>query len=207
VAQQDAISWPDVMSLGLALLAFLVAVLSLYLGNIKRAEIVVTFLPDEPPTVSSQVWTDLGDEGRFPQEAVLAMPLVVYNVGARAGAITRIRLERLDEIPAGDPLFIEFGTVPRDLAGKEVYESGALRVLTPNVSMRFSFPISNPTDDLVTLRRRLSDREGLKVGLSYRYIKGRSLIPWRRHHPTVIDEGLEFDVSLRPYLDSTYQRR
>jgi hypothetical protein len=62
---QESVTATDVLSLVVGFAAFFVALLTLYLSNLERPQIVMALSPDDPPQLSSDAWVTQ-EEGRFP---------------------------------------------------------------------------------------------------------------------------------------------
>ena len=86
------------LPLALAGGAFIVALVSLYLGSVKRADIRMIALPGLPVFLPNQ---ERRDEGP-PVRADVAVRVAVINSGARPGAWQRLRAEPSEGSPATD---------------------------------------------------------------------------------------------------------
>src|SRR5687767_7885701 len=91
------------LPLALATGAFLVAVVSLYLGNVRRADIRLIALPDLRAYLPTQ---ERRDEGP-PVSGDVAVRVAVINSGARPGVLTGLTIEptrgRFFEVQGGRP--------------------------------------------------------------------------------------------------------
>jgi hypothetical protein len=192
--------WLEGVAIVLAAAAFIVAMLGLYLTNLKRAEIRVAEIPGSPPHVWAENWSEVKDVGRWPGSPWLYIPLLVYNVGARAGILTRVSLARLDEVPNTNPLFVKLD-LPVMLIGDNIaIEAGAvLPHPTIGPGLRIGFPLGTTSENVETLKARLDQKRELRIRVAYRYLKGRSLLPWRWDRPVTVDKHLDFVIPLEAF--------
>jgi hypothetical protein len=186
----EAFTASNVISLWLAGAALLLSILTLYLTNLKRAEIEATTLPDKPPSMWSDGWESRGEEGKWPQNPYLRLPMVAYNVGARSGVLTRIILTRLQEVPATDPLFVGAGPTPMLLEDlDEAFKAGTLKRYAPTVR----FKLTVPERDLPRLKEHLSRKRAIELTVTFRYLKGRAKRPWP-HRPGAVTKETRLDI-------------
>jgi hypothetical protein len=102
------VSASDVVSLVVASAAFVVAVWSLYLTVLRRAEIEVEFVPGSSRLTSGYQSTGAGFMA--PTERVY-ITLFVANTGARGGLLERLRPTLLVTEAEGEPLWNTRGPV------------------------------------------------------------------------------------------------
>jgi hypothetical protein len=185
----------DWVSLVLALGAFVVAVLALYLSNLKRAEIIVDVAPDQTPRIELETGVGVGGGKSWPTAVRLVLPIVAFNTGARTGVLTKIGLREFEDRP--DPLLF-LTEMPRPLMDiNEAFEAGQLRVYVPNLHLELDLP-GDP--NFPELEGRLLGRS-VRVLLSYRFLRGRSVLPRRRRN-ILQERSLWIDVSLEPLVSN-----
>jgi hypothetical protein len=145
----------------LAAAAFLVAIASLYVGSLKRADISMIVLTDRRATLHQQQNRAEGP----PIWGEVRIPTVVINSGARPGVLTDLRVERVD----GTYFTIEGGRPDpnfRDSSrGAMPLLSGESQVVVVEVTIRFP-------DEAVSAWKAGSFRS-FNVELSYSYLRGR----------------------------------
>lgn len=197
IGRTDIFSTPEIVSLVFAGAAFLLGLLTLYFTNLKRAEIEVTLLPDRLPTLRSYRWTPRGEEGHWPEDPLLRIPMAAYNIGARTGVLTRIILTQFEELPRPNPIFVLPGKLPLLLEEpNDSFEAGTLRFYTPEIPFRLTVP----NYDLAQLKERLANGREIECSITYRYLKGRAKRPWPHYHTaTIQDETLKIRISMKDF--------
>jgi hypothetical protein len=156
----------ETVSIILASAAFIVAVVSLYVGNLRRADIEILHLPGRPYLGMNQQRREEGP----PVRAELNVPVVAINLGARPGVLTGLDVER-----SVAPLYTIEGCHPtnpnwRDgAAGAFPLLSGESHVMIVAVTMSF------PEESVAAWRDgRFSSFE---IVLTYSFMKGRRIRP------------------------------
>lgn len=156
----------DTVALVVAGAAFVVALLSLYLGNVKRADIALIWLPDRPIRLGDhQVRRDEGP----PQRAAIWIPVAVVNAGARPGIVTGLDVERTHtrfitiEESAPLPNFRDgaLGALP--------VLAGETQVLIVSVTTAFA-------EESVAAWRS-GEFSSFDIVISYSYLRGRRIRP------------------------------
>jgi hypothetical protein len=163
----------DVISLALATGAFVVAVLSLYLGNLRRADVEMIVLSHRPIQLGSQKRRDEGP----PERGEIRVPVAVINSGARPGVLTGLDVKR-----SRGPFFEIEGCTPepnfRDgELGARALLSGESAVIIASVATRFP-------DEAVGAWRTGAFRS-FDIVLSYSYLKGKKVRPTSTRKLTV----------------------
>ena len=92
--------WP---TLAIAVAAFLVAIASLYLSNLRRANIELIELSGRHRLIGSG--TTIGDGKMLADTAFLYLSVSAYNRGARAGVLVSVRVDAIREEPETPRLF------------------------------------------------------------------------------------------------------
>lgn len=153
------------VSLTLAAAAFTVALVSLYLGNLKRADIQLLWLKDRPFSIFNQKHRDEGP----PEFCELRVPIAIINSGARPGVIVGLDVYRTQ-----DPFFAIHGCSPdpnfRDGAlGALAVLGGESQVIVVQVTVAFP-------EEAVTAWRDGVFRS-FDILVTYRYLRGRRVRP------------------------------
>jgi hypothetical protein len=96
-------------------------------------------------------------------------------------------MTKINEVP-GEPIFLTAGmTIPRVLVEPDTsIDSGAFTSLQRSVS------VAIPEGDMVALRKRLKSKDHLDTVVALRYLKGRSLLPWRKRLAVSREKSLTF---------------
>jgi hypothetical protein len=158
----------ETVSIILASAAFFVAVVSLYVGNLRRADIEM-HLPGRPYLGMNQ---ERREEGP-PVRAELNVPVVAINLGARPGVLTWLDVER-----TVTPLYTIEGCHPTNPnwrdggAGAFPLLSGESHVMIVAVTMSFA-------EEAVDAWRGGRFRSSYVV-FTYSFLKGRRLRPTSR---------------------------
>jgi hypothetical protein len=181
VGAEIAYGWEAWITLGLSVTAFIIAVLAVYLESVKRADIWLALVPDQPPIL---VISSSAQEGRtWPAGVSIRIPVVAANSGARGGVLTQVSLRQLEEHESDPTLFAGYGPMPRRLLhGMREIDSGSVRQDQFDIELPFAMAVSaEPSTNLARLERVLKQKDRLEITLGYTYLKGRSLVPLRRH--------------------------
>ena len=200
-------TWTDVLTVGMSAAALIVAVLAVYLGSMKRADIWLALVPSRPPHLRVNQSSVVDERRVWPAAVSLDIPVVVANSGARPGVVTDIALEYLEEVKARPVLFIEYGPLPRSLTPTmQELEGGSVRQYQFEVPLPYSFPLSvEAGENLAALERLLEGKERLDVTIRYTYVKGRSFLPTRRRTTALAESRhLRFGVDLRSLSKATW---
>jgi hypothetical protein len=160
-------------TLALAIAAFGVALASLYLGNVKRADISLIVLPGLRSYLPSQQRREEGP----PVSGEVAVRMAVINSGARAGLLTSLTVERkrerFVEIQGGHP-------VPNSRDG----ELGALP-LQSGETKPFILQVACEFPDEAVAAWKSGEFHSFGVGVSYAYLRGKRIRAIGRRKLTV----------------------
>jgi hypothetical protein len=179
-----------------------VAVLSLYLTNLKRAEIVVDVAPDQQVRIELGAGRSWGNR-IWPTDARLIIPLVAFNVGARTGVLTRIELKSFTDGP--DPPLFRTQSPRLLMDPSDAFEGGQLRVYTPIVAADLDLPkdpYRGEPPEFSGLDGRLQGR-AVRIVVAFRFLRGRSLFPRGRSRHLVAERSFPIDVSVQQFIDAT----
>ena len=148
------------LSFLLATIAIVIALLSLYLGNLKRADIQMIVLSEQPRLMKEQQRRDQGP----PVSAEISVPVAIVNSGARAGVMTELDVKRKT-----DPFVSIEGCNPdpnwRDgFLGALPVAAGESRAQNVEVAARFP--------DGSVEAWRIGEFQAFDVVLTYSYIRG-----------------------------------
>lgn len=193
-----AYDWEAWITLGLSVTAFIIAVLAVYLESVKRADIWLALVPDQPPIL---VISSSAQEGRtWPAGVSIRIPVVAANSGARGGVLTEVSLRQLQEHESDPTLFAGYGPMPRRLLdGMREIDGGSVRQDQFDIELPFAMAVSaDPSTNLASLERVLKQKDRLEITLGYTYLKGRSLVPLRRHNALDVHRELQFSIALSP---------
>lgn len=199
VRAEIAYDWEAWITLGLSVTAFIIAVLAVYLESVKRADIWLALVPDQPPSLV--ISTASAQEGRtWPAGVSIRIPVVAANSGARGGVLTEVSLRQLEEHESDPTLFAGYGPMPRRLLhGMREIDSGSVRQDQFDIELPFAMAVSaNPSTNRASLERALKQKDRLDITLGYTYLKGRSLVPLRRHNALDVHRELQFSIALTP---------
>lgn len=195
----------DWFAAGTSLAAFIVAVLAFYLGSVKRADVWLARVPTRPPNVRVNQSSQLPDGRIWPSSVSLEIPLIAANSGARAGVLTEVTLQRLEEDKPHPVLFIGYGPLPRMLeTSMKELDGGSVREFRFEIPLPYSISLSmDPEENLAMLEAILESKEALNVKIGYSYLKGRSFLPGRRGKALIVHRELPFRVDMKSLLELT----
>lgn len=184
--------------------AFLVAVVTLYLTNLKMAKIDVLPMTGRHWVRPSGTLIS-GTNMMLAEHADLRLSLSAYNGGARAGVLTSVRLEELREVPEEPPLFEQVPVPLELLHPPQGLEAGDVDLLDLiRIELR---PVMQATDDRSVQAlaavweqlTQLADRKTrLDVRVSWRYATGRRRLR-NRHELRERGGELAFSVPMEPF--------
>jgi hypothetical protein len=156
-------------------------------------------LGSQPCRISDYTTTVVWN-GQSPAEIQLEMIVFVYNSGARGAALTQVVVSYLSE-DGGPRLFSLLSGTPMLAAGyaliPEAFESGDVKLLRVLLKLHFVARVASAAE----LVQRLEGKSRLTLRISCRYLKGRSLLPWKWRDPIVETSYGDVDVLLGPLRD------
>lgn len=149
------------LGLGLAGIALLVALASLYVGQLKRADVQIIDLQRRPVGTKGSTRRDEGP----PIRALAVLQTAVLNTGARSGVLTDLRATRVD-----DSLMSVIGCTPdpnwRDgVAGAKAIAGGESIPMVIELEVEFK--------DVSVDAWRTGSFTSFEAELTYTYIRGR----------------------------------
>jgi len=78
-------------------------------------------------------------------------------------------------------------------------DGGSVRQDQFDIELPFAMAVSaDPSTNLASLERVLKQKDRLEITLGYTYLKGRSLVPLRRHNALDVHRELQFSIALSP---------